>query len=81
MSTYLFRYRRAGKIFWKKKRVCGHNYNQHLDRMSLSLPNETVFEIPSWTEFEVKLCKDWVSFVKKNAEEETGQDIKLSTEE
>ena len=84
MVTYLFRYRRVGQWFWRKKKVVGHSLSRDPqgtivdpEKMVLYFEDGSIEEICCWSRCEAKLGPDF--FAKQHAEMEksAGQSIRI----
>lgn len=84
-TTYLFRYRRLGQIFWRKHRVVGHGLSRDPsglivdpEKMVLYFADGSIQEICAWTRCEVRLGSDFFSYKKAEMETAAGQAIPTS---
>jgi len=75
---YQFKYRKAGRLFWNKKQVVGHKFEQNQNKMILYFANGSLIEIAHWIDHEVELGTDWVLAIKKDMESKAGQQIPLN---
>jgi len=69
-KTYIFRWKR--NLFWKKKVVTGHKYEENQNKMVLLLPDGGLEEIKKWKDCVCKLGVDWVLVTKETIQEEAG---------
>lgn len=76
MESYQFRYKK--KFFWKKIQARGHKYHESVDRMDVFHTDGSVTSIPKWSNFYLRLGKDWVIFTQNKMQNESGQNIKLN---
>lgn len=76
--TYLFKFKRFGRIFYRRAEVIGHAYTKELDRMTLFLPNGGIYEVCQWSLCDCKLGPDWVLAKKKDMESKAGQAIPVN---
>ena len=72
LFNYVFRYRRKGSWFWKKKQVDGHKFEQRQNKMVLYFQNGGLMEIEDWKDHECKLGVDWVRATKESIKDEAG---------
>lgn len=63
-------------LLWNKLEVVGHKLEN--DTMVLFKEDGGLETIPEWSKCKLKLGADWALTVKKNAEKETGVDLKTN---
>ena len=79
--SYTFKYRRYQKplnfFFVAIKHCIGHQWDSKQDLMTIHLSGGGLRTIRKWKECEIKLGKDFGSFMKEQAEKEAGQPLKV----
>lgn len=78
MMTYIFKYRRRLRVFFRSLKVVGHGFNHELDRMTLYFSDGGLREIHHWSLCDCKLGSDWVLAHKKEMERQAGQSIVIN---
>jgi hypothetical protein len=62
---------------WKTYRVTGHRYDDAQGKMVLYFQDGGVRELAGWTKRECRLGTDWVLFVQKEMNKESGTQVQL----
>ena len=76
MTKYKFKYKR--KFFWRSYEVVGHNLDNDSNVMTIFFENGSLMTIPKWGECSLSLGVDWALAVRKNAEAQTGVELKTN---
>ena len=71
---YKFKWKRW--LVWNKRDVVGHKLEE--GTMVLFMEDGGLETIPEWHKYKLRLGSDWALAVKKNAEKQTGVDLKTS---
>lgn len=74
---YKFKFRRIGSWFWTTKTVVGHSVDRDTDRLYLYSDGLNIYEVPKFSELEVKLGSDWKLAMKDTMEKEAGGTVNL----
>lgn len=75
--NYVFKYKKAGRWFWKTIKVSGHGYIADQDKMVLYYPDGTIRELAHWKDYEVTLGLDWKETMRKQKSKEAGVSVEL----
>lgn len=81
-ACYTLKYRRyitRNPFFVAIKFCIGHQWDSKTDVMTVHLQGGGIRTIRKWKECEIKLGKDFGSFIKEQAEKEAGQPLKVKS--
>ncbi len=72
MLTYKIKIRRPGQWFYRTFTLSGQNYVQQNDRLICHFANGSCYEVPKFSECEIRFGKDFVEAMKASkAKQET----------
>ncbi len=75
---FVFRFKRRGDLFWKKREVIGYKPMPEMDRMILFSEDGSIEEIPEWAKNFARLGGDWVIAMQKKMEKDSGTSVPLN---
>lgn len=70
--TYTFSFRKSGTFFWNHlKKSKGHQYEKEGDQMTVFFQHGGLQTIRNWSQYELKLGRDFGIFMEEQIKKET----------